>query len=54
MDWHDALVIVAECIEQAEKSPDAFEEHYRDALLARQVAETAHAALLLHRKQHCS
>ncbi len=54
MDWRDAVVIVANCIDQAEKSPDVFEQHYRAALLAREVAETAHAALLLHRKQHYS
>jgi hypothetical protein len=54
MDWHDAVVIVAKYIEQAEKSPDTIEERYRDALLAREIAETAHAALLLHRKQHYS
>jgi hypothetical protein len=53
-DWRDAVMIVANYIDQAEKSPDAFEERYRDALLAREIAETAHAALLLHRKQHYS
>jgi hypothetical protein len=52
--WRDAVVIVADCIDQAEKSPDAFEERYTDALLARQVAETAHTALLVHRKKQYS
>jgi hypothetical protein len=32
--------------------PNEFEERYRDALWAREIAETARAALLLHRKHH--
>jgi hypothetical protein len=51
-DWRDAVLIVAGYIDQAEQFPNEFEERYRDALSARQVAETAHAALLLHRKKH--
>jgi hypothetical protein len=53
-DWRDAVVIVANCIDQAENFPDAFEECYGAALLAREISEAAHAALLLHRKQHYS
>ena len=50
-EWREAVVNVADCIDQAEKYPDAFEDRYRDALLARQVAEIAHSTLLLHRKR---
>jgi hypothetical protein len=52
-DWHGAVVVLADCIDQAEKStPNAFEERYTAVLLAREIAETAHMDLLLHRKQH--
>lgn len=52
-DWRDAVVILADCIGQIETcSLDRFEIRYKATLLARQIAETAHAILVLHRKKH--
>lgn len=52
-DWRDAVVILAHCIEEIETSNiDRFDERYRTSLMARLLAERAHANLTAHRTEH--
>jgi hypothetical protein len=52
-DWRDAVTILADCIEQTETSNlTGFEERFEAMLQARQIAETRHTVLMLHRKKH--
>jgi hypothetical protein len=52
-NWHDAVMILADCIEQITTSNlDRFEERYKASLLARELADMAHKHLTLHRDEH--
>jgi hypothetical protein len=54
-DWRDAVAIHSESLGQLElckTDRTRFEERYKAAILAQEVAEQAHAALVDHRREH--
>jgi hypothetical protein len=52
-DWHDAVMIVADCMVQMQTcSDDRFEERYHASLLAMEIANETQARLMRHHKQH--
>jgi hypothetical protein len=52
-DWHDAVMILADCIVQMQTcSDDRSEERYHASLLAMEVANETQARLMQHREQH--
>ena len=52
-NWHDAVMILSDCIKQTRASNlDRFDERYLTSLLARDFADEAQIRLALHRDEH--
>jgi hypothetical protein len=53
LEWSAAVGRLSECIGHIQTSNlDQFEQQYKAAMQAREIAETAHTALVRHRKKH--